>query len=73
MKFPRQEYWSGLPFPTARDFRDAGIKPASLASPALTGGFFITSATWEARMPSKCNTHSQWEFAMTQGTKTGAV
>ena len=27
---------------------DWGIKPASLASPALAGGFFITSATWEA-------------------------
>ena len=25
-----------------------GIEPASLASPALTGGFFTTSATWEA-------------------------
>ena len=27
---------------------DPGIKPASLASPALAGGFFTTSATWEA-------------------------
>ena len=27
---------------------DPGIKPVSLASPALAGGFFITSATWEA-------------------------
>ena len=26
---------------------DPGIKPASLASPALAGGFFTTSATWE--------------------------
>ena len=25
-----------------------GIKPASLMSPALAGGFFTTSATWEA-------------------------
>ena len=25
-----------------------GIKPASLTSPALAGGFFTTSATWEA-------------------------
>ena len=25
-----------------------GIKPVSLMSPALAGGFFTTSATWEA-------------------------
>ena len=29
---------------------DPGIKPKSLRSPALTGEFFTTSATWEARM-----------------------
>ena len=27
---------------------DPGIKPMSLASPALAGGFFTTIATWEA-------------------------
>ena len=30
------------------DLPDTGIKPASLTSPALAGGFFTTSATWEA-------------------------
>ena len=30
---------------------DPGIEPVSLMSPALAGGFFTTSATWEA--PSK--------------------
>ena len=40
MGFSRQEYWSGLPFPTPGDLPDPGIEPASLASPALTGGFF---------------------------------
>ena len=30
MGFPRQEYWSGLPFPSSEDFPDLGIKPASL-------------------------------------------
>ena len=48
MGFSRQEYWSGLPFPTPADHPHPGIKPAHLASPALTGGFFTTSATWEA-------------------------
>ena len=27
MGFPRQEYWSGLPFPYAGDLPDQGIKP----------------------------------------------
>ena len=30
------------------DLPDPGIEPASLISPALAGGFFTTSATWEA-------------------------
>ena len=34
MKFSEQEYWNGLPFPTR------GIKPSSLVSLVLTGGFF---------------------------------
>ena len=46
--FPRQEYWSGMPFPPSSNLLYPGIEPASLASPALAGGFFTTSATWEA-------------------------
>ena len=34
--FPRQELWSGLPFPSLRDL-DPGIEPASPVSPALAG------------------------------------
>ena len=91
MRFSRQEYWSGLPFPLPGDLPDSGIKPMSFfffllflpwflshdplhlpaiesavegqkdllgshhwdkpmsfKSPALAGGFFTTSATWEA-------------------------
>ena len=48
MGFSRQEYWSKLPFPTPGDFPSPKIKLAFLMSPALAGGFFITSATWEA-------------------------
>ena len=33
--FPRQEYWSGLPFPPPGDLPHPGIKPMSPASPAL--------------------------------------
>ena len=47
MGFSRQEYWSGLSFPLPGDLPDPGIKPTSLMSPALAGGFFATSTTWE--------------------------
>ena len=40
--FSRQEYWSGLPFPSPGDLPDPGIQPTSLASPALVGGFCTT-------------------------------
>ena len=30
MEFSRQEYWTGLPFPTPGDLPEPGIKPASL-------------------------------------------
>ena len=45
--FSRQEYWSGLPCPTPGDLLDPGIESESLISPALAGGFFTTSSTWE--------------------------
>ena len=38
MGFPRQEYWSGLPFASPGDLPDPRIKPTSLASPALQTG-----------------------------------
>ena len=38
MELFRQEYWSGLPFPTPGDLPDPGIKPVSLESPALEAG-----------------------------------
>ena len=41
MKFSRQEYWSGLPFPSPGDLPNPRIESMSLASPALAGGFFI--------------------------------
>ena len=52
MGFSRQEYWSGLPFPTPEDLPDPGIEtlpsPTSLVSLALAGGFFTTNTTREA-------------------------
>ena len=43
MKFSRQEYWRGLPFPTRGDFPNPEMEPAS---PALADRFFTT---WEAQ------------------------
>ena len=48
MGFSRQEYWSGLPFPSPGDLPDPGIELTLLASPALEGIFFTTSTSWEA-------------------------
>ena len=47
MGFSRQEYCSGLPFPSPGDLPDPGIELMSITSPALTSGFFTTSFTWE--------------------------
>ena len=39
MGFPRQEYWSGVPFPAPRDLPNLGVKPES---PALAGRILTT-------------------------------
>ena len=42
MKFSRQEYWSGLPFPIPGDLPHPGIESVSPMSSALAGRFFTT-------------------------------
>ena len=42
MGFPRQEYWSGLPFPPPRDLPNPEIKPMFPAPPALADEFSMT-------------------------------
>ena len=42
MGFSRQEYWSGLPFPSPGDLPDPGVKPKFLALLALASGCFTT-------------------------------
>ena len=39
MGFPRQYYWSGLPFPSPGALLNPGIQPGA---PTLAGGFFTT-------------------------------
>ena len=44
MGFPRQEYWSALPFPSPGDLPHPRIETAS---PVLAGGFFATEPSWK--------------------------
>ena len=50
MGFPRQAYWSGLPFPPPADLPNPGIEPAS---PALVGRFFNTEPPGKARAKTR--------------------
>ena len=69
MEFSRQEYWSGLPFPSPGDLPNQGIKPMASASSALAGRFFSTEppgnskATWVSWKSKKtifsCPEHSK--------------
>ena len=52
MGFSRQEYWSGLPFPSPGYLPDSRIEPMSLASPALAGRFFTTVPPGKPPKPS---------------------
>ena len=46
MRFPRQEHWSGFPFPPPGDLPDPAIKPGSSA---LAGRFFTTESPGKPR------------------------
>ena len=48
MGFPRQEYWSLLPFPTSGDLPVPGIEPTS---PVLAGRFFTTEPPGKPHLP----------------------
>ena len=40
--------WVAISF--SRDLSEPGVEPTSCMSPTLAGGFFTTSATWEANL-----------------------
>ena len=51
MEFSRQEYWTGMPFPSPGDLPDTGIEPYSPALqadslPLTHQGSFISSCAW---------------------------
>ena len=59
-RFSRQEYWSGLPFPSPGDLPDPGIKPISSASPALQVDSLLLSH-W--RSPCVCGAGPNYSYA----------
>ena len=62
MELSRQEYWSGLPFPTSEVLPDQRIEPAS---PALAGGFFFFFKTTEPPWKPRCDlTGYEKEFGL---------
>ena len=73
MGFPRQEYWSGLPFPSPGDLPDPGVETASPVSPALAGRFFTTeppgkpSSRHEGILSGMCkDLYESWSPCFTQ-------
>ena len=50
MGFPRQEYWSGLLFPSSRDLPNSGIKPMSFACiSCIARQILYHCITWKAQ------------------------
>jgi len=63
MEFSKQEYWSGLPFPTLGEagnwgschLPNPGTKAMSPVSPALAGRFFINPNIQQfSPIPERC-------------------
>ena len=63
-KKKKKEYWSGLPFPSPGDLPDPGTEPMSLIFPALAGGIFTTSTTWEAKLIFEICHHLSFDLAV---------
>ena len=53
--FPRQEYWSELPFPSPGDLPNPGFEPMSSA---LAGGFFTTEPPTRPPVKFSCYYYS---------------
>ena len=67
MEFSRQEYWSGLPFPSPGDLPNPGTDPAS---PALADGFPLH------HLGSATQVHTAikwWHFDLHPGSETFSV
>ena len=67
MGFPRQQYRSGLPFPSPGDLPNPGIE---LMSPVLAGGFFTTEPPGKPQLHGSRATDSmEWDYREPQTTQ----
>ena len=64
MEFPRQEYWSGLPFPPPGDLPDPGIEPRSLMSPVLQADSLPVELSWKRFLDSRSSQFQLSHVAM---------
>ena len=63
MEFSRQEYWSGLPFPTPGDLPNLWLTPMSFGSPLLAGGFFIIAPPNVLQIYSRVDPWTTWRLS----------
>ena len=71
MGFSRQEYWSGLLFPSPEDLPNPGIKPASPVNPALQADSLPTEPSGRLSHPSTLGHHYSHKFrSVTQSCLT---
>ena len=70
VEFSRQEYWSGLPFPSPENLPDLGIKPGS---PALQADALPSEPPSNTKNHNICEPflfnlafHSQWQLLSPQ-------
>ena len=59
MEFSRQEYWSGLPFPSPEDLPDPGIEPES---PALQADSLPSEPSRKPKGEAKRTENRQWSY-----------
>ena len=59
MEFSRQEYWSGLPFPSPVDLPDPGIEPGS---PTLQADSLLTKPLGKSLGCTVINYDTMWQY-----------
>ena len=65
MRFSRQEYWSGLPFPPPRDLPHSGIEHTFSMAPVLAEGFFTTEIRGKPPSTVPQTKLYPWEYGFT--------
>ena len=59
MEFSRQEYWSGLPFPSPGDLPNSGIEPTSSVAPALPVNALLLNHQGSPQIPPTSSYHQK--------------